>query len=129
MITKLSGDRVSKILTVSKKHYDITLRVFPEYKDKLGYATNAVNLDRWSYPGMEDVKDEESLIKLHQKAKRELIALLKMHKRVREDSMIISWTRRITLYKRPYFVERLINEVEDKDLLFVIGGRHILKTE
>jgi len=123
MITKLSGDRVSKILTVSKKHYDITLRVFPEYKDKLGYATNAVNLDRWSYPGMEDVKDEESLIKLHQKAKRELIALLKMHKSVKEDSMIIAWTRRITLYKRPYFVERLINEVEDKDLIFVIGGK------
>ena len=42
-----------------------------------------------------------------------------------EDRMVLTWSRRITKYKRPYFIERLIEENSDlKDrAFFIVSGK------
>ncbi|WP_243679133.1 glycogen/starch/alpha-glucan phosphorylase [Vulcanisaeta distributa] len=39
------------------------------------------------------------------------------------DSFVVAWVRRMTLYKRPHFVARLIEEGEFNDVVFILGGK------
>ncbi|MEM1938054.1 MAG: glycogen/starch/alpha-glucan phosphorylase, partial [Candidatus Caldarchaeum sp.] len=55
---------------------------------------------------------------------RRLLLEAKPGLRVDEETMVVSWPRRITRYKRPYFVERLVEEVGGTlRVVFLLAGK------
>ncbi|MCY0860043.1 MAG: glycogen/starch/alpha-glucan phosphorylase [Sulfolobaceae archaeon] len=134
MITKASLTRVSKAFAVSKKQEELVKKMFPEYSEKITHVTNAVNLDRWTHPEITKLLkrnngkiDGKGFLEAHRRAKKDLFNLLRNYKssiQYNEDLFFVSWVRRITPYKRPYFAYWLIEELKDnKDLIFIIGGK------
>ncbi|MEM3662091.1 MAG: glycogen/starch/alpha-glucan phosphorylase [Sulfolobales archaeon] len=131
ILTKISASRVDEVYTVSEKHYEITLSTFPEFSGKLSYVTNGINIERWVHREIKkfyklDKIDPRDFHEAHMKAKIELVDLLKNYKKIDVDSdkMIISWARRVTRYKRPYFMIRLAEDLADRDdVLIVLGGK------
>lgn len=119
-MTEAAMEVCEKVFTVSRKHLEVTKMIFPKYADKLSYATNAIDLKRWqrieSDPG-----DAASLYKLHQNLKNEFATIIRMlsGKDV-GDRMIVSWCRRITRYKRPYFIEWFLEENTDLNNVFIV---------
>ncbi|MDP8002700.1 MAG: glycogen/starch/alpha-glucan phosphorylase [Caldisphaera sp.] len=134
-LTKIGLEKATITYTVSAKHEDITKKLFEDYKDKITHITNGVNLNRWVHPaiknlieskGIENITKEE-LWEAHQKAKKDLIYLLKNYKFNIDnfsERPIILYARRMTSYKRPYFIANFIEENNsNKDTLFVLGGK------
>lgn len=136
MITRLALERVSKAYAVSRKHYEVTKILFPEFVHKFSYVTNGVSIDRWRHhvirdlvasKGLENISSED-LWRTHLKIKKELIKdLLKIYKpglEIDETTPIAVWCRRIVRYKRPYFITWFIEDIgRDLDVVFVIGGK------
>jgi len=135
MLTRVVLDRVEKAFTVSRKHYEITARIFHEYSGKFSYVTNGIDIERWMHPiikgliagrGLEKIEAEE-LWKVHLEVKGELIKLLSLYKRgltISREIPIVVWCRRLTRYKRPYFVSWFVEEVGHKlNAVFVLGGK------
>ncbi|MCS7111488.1 MAG: glycogen/starch/alpha-glucan phosphorylase [Ignisphaera sp.] len=119
-MTEAAMEVCEKVFTVSRKHFEVTRMVFPRYVNKLTYVTNAIDVKRWqrieSDPG-----DAASFSKLHQNLKNELTTIIRtLSGKDAGDRMIISWCRRITRYKRPYFVEWLLEEDMDLDSVFIV---------
>ena len=132
MITRISGSRADTIFTVSEKHYKVTRATFPEFDHKLSYVTNGVSLDRWVDPRLreflgKEVIDKEDFWRRHIEIKRDLLNLLRRYKEDIDGDVnkpIVSWARRLTRYKRPYFAVRLIEDtVHEEDAIFVLGGK------
>jgi len=132
MLTKLVIEKADKVVAVSRKHERITLKTFPETLNKLTYVTNGVNLDRWVHPEIKKVLllpdiDVKNFIKAHNFIRSQLSNFIKVekNKEVKSDSILVTWARRITSYKRPYFVIRLIEELSNLDLptFFILGGK------
>ncbi|MEM2200246.1 MAG: glycogen/starch/alpha-glucan phosphorylase [Ignisphaera sp.] len=137
-ITKLALERVAKAFAVSKKHYETCIKkLFPEFASKFSYVTNGVSEDRWRHNKIKELISNkksyenispEDLWRTHLEIKNELMHLItKYYKpRLEIDSSvpIIVWCRRLTKYKRPYFVIKFIEEIgRDLNVLFVVGGR------
>ncbi len=136
MLTKLAMDKSKKIFTVSKKHLEITKQMFPAYSEKISYVTNAVEETRWMHPALKriineipvelELIDPDMLWKAHQEARNDLVKLIRQYKdtvRITENKMIIVWARRLTRYKRPYFIAEFIEEHNTEDVFFVLGGK------
>lgn len=134
ILTKIGFEKSVISYTVSAKHEEITKNVFKDYKDKITHVTNGVNLDRWVGNHIKDLLKSKDLDKIekedvweaHQKSKNELAIFLKNYKSdIKIDNKpIIIWLRRMTSYKRPYFITRFIEENNiSKDAVFVIGGK------
>ncbi len=120
-MTEAAMEVSEKVFTVSRKHFEITKTIFSRYADKLSYITNAIDLERWQRI-KNSIGDRESFSKLHQNLKNEFISLIKVlsGKEV-GDRMVISWCRRIVRYKRPYFIEWLLEENTDvRDVVFIV---------
>jgi starch phosphorylase len=117
---------------VSRKHLETLSKIFPQYSWKLGYVRNGVDLERWSHReikvlvsrGLRYVSLEE-LRRARNMAREDLISMIRAKKPgIRIGRTIIAWARRITRYKRPYLVERLIREVgRELDVTFVLAGK------
>jgi starch phosphorylase len=132
-LTELALDNVTQAFAVSKKHHEIMQNCFSAYKDKIGYVTNGIDLERWTHPEISKLVTEnkepssDGFSGAHWCARNDLIGVLRQCKpgmQVGEDTPIVSWSRRTTKYKRPYFVERLIWEVgKDMDAVFVLAGK------
>ena len=134
MLTKIGFENSVSSYTVSAKHEEITKKVFEEYKDKITHVTNGVNLDRWVSDYIKNLLKSKEMEKLekedvweaHVKSKTELGFLLKNYKpdvKIDEKPVVI-WLRRLTSYKRPYFIIKFIEESSlSKDAIFVIGGK------
>ncbi len=134
ILTRLGLGKAKACFTVSAKHLEITRRMFPEYRDKLTHATNGVDVERWMHPtvkrlvaekGLEGL-DKEALWEAHLEARRQLEELLRRYKpgmRVPDNAPIVVWARRLTRYKRPYFVSRFIEEHNDLEAVFVLAGK------
>lgn len=137
MLTRIALQRVSKAFAVSRKHYEICRTLFYDYRDKLSYVTNGVSEDRWRHRLIKSLVSEkggeervlaEEFWRTHLRIKRELVeTVIKRYKpgiEVEDSTPIVVWCRRITRYKRPYFISQFIEEVgRDLDVLFVVGGK------
>ncbi|MBP1357418.1 MAG: glycogen/starch/alpha-glucan phosphorylase [Sulfolobus sp.] len=131
MITKVALDKVSKAFTVSAKHQELTVNLFRESREKLSHVTNGVELDRWTHPEILKFLSKgqfnvEEFRKAHERAKRDLLNLLKEYKGniPSEETFVVSWVRRVTPYKRPYFAVRLAEEFKEfNNILFILGGK------
>jgi len=132
IITKISSSRVDKIFAVSEKHYEITRATFPEFDIKLSYVTNGVSLRRWMNEEIKNIYRDERIdpseyLEAHNKIKKRLLELARSYKKdldIKDHVFIASWARRVTRYKRPYFMIRLIEDLADKmNILFILGGK------
>jgi len=118
VMTELGLSIASQGIVVSKKMLKFIGRVFPHHMHKIKAITNAVEIPRWRHPLLNSVKDLDDFIKKKKEVKKE--ALKKLGKET--EKPVISWVRRITQYKRPEFILRLIDELKD-DAFFIIGGK------
>lgn len=133
VLTRITSARVDSVVTVSEKHYMITKTTFPELENRLSYITNGVSIERWMHPEIKKVYrtdgiDKREFIEAHKRVKRELLALLREYKRDLgdySDRPVVLWARRVTRYKRPYFMTRLIEDIAGggHEVLFVLGGK------
>lgn len=105
-------------IVVSKKMLKHVKRTFPHHIHKIKSITNAVEIPRWRHPLINNVTDIDDFIKKKKEIKRE--SLKRLGKET--DKPVISWVRRITQYKRPEFIIRLIDDIKD-DAVFLIGGK------
>lgn len=128
----LAMDRTSHVFAVSAKHEKLVKQISPPFSDKITHATNGVNIDRWTHPEIMKVLESgtlsrESFAAARKKIRKELEKFLHIYKRdisLDDDVFVVAWPRRVTRYKRPYFVERLIADVSDSvDAFFVLGGK------
>ncbi|MEM4815292.1 MAG: glycogen/starch/alpha-glucan phosphorylase [Ignisphaera sp.] len=120
-MTEAAMEISEKVFTVSRKHFEITRTLFPKYANKLSYVTNAIDIERWQR--VKNIQgDAESFSKIHQDLKREFSMVVQtLSGKKIGDRMIISWCRRITRYKRPYFIEWFLEENTDlKDAAFIV---------
>ncbi len=118
-----------QVFAVSAKHLDMLLKIFPHYGEKMSYVTNGVNIDRWMNIEMREKYENHELtldefVKLKQKAKEDLGRFIRGFKDVDLDGkLVVSWCRRLVPYKRPFFISRLIEELKNREIIFIIGGK------
>jgi len=124
--TEAAMEEANEVYAVSRKHAETTRKLFPKYSDKISYITNAIDLGRWMKVG--EVNSPSRLWEEHLRLRDDLKSLIwgLTGKRV-GDRMILSWTRRIVKYKRPYYLERLAREENLRDRIFIVvaGKPHI----
>ncbi len=123
-MTEAAMEKVSQVFTVSRKHLEVTKSTFPKYVSKMSYVTNGIFLDRWQRIGG-DV-DINKFMEYRNNLKMELKSIVRaLSGKNIEDRMVLTWSRRITKYKRPYFIEWLIEENSDlKDrAFFIVSGK------
>ncbi|MEM0373926.1 MAG: glycogen/starch/alpha-glucan phosphorylase, partial [Sulfolobales archaeon] len=135
MLTRLIIEHSDKVVAVSRKHEKVTLKTFPETLQKLTHVTNGVNIDRWMHDEIKKLLilpevDVRNFMKAHNVIKSQLLEFLgkKNNKKIiinYKDIFFITWARRITTYKRPFFIARLIEEISGLDLpvFFILGGK------
>ena len=124
------GLAVSKqVFAVSAKHLDMVLKIFPHYGEKMSYITNGVNIDRWMNIEMREKYENHELtldefVRIKQKAKEELSRFIAGFKSLDlENRFVVAWCRRMVPYKRPFFASRLIEDLKDRQIIFIIGGK------
>ncbi|MDW8063072.1 MAG: glycogen/starch/alpha-glucan phosphorylase [Candidatus Caldarchaeum sp.] len=129
----LSMEKATQVFAVSAKHERLVKQVTQSYDGKISHVTNGVNLQRWTHPEIQRLIKNNRLLSVEDfasarlKMRSELVDLLKKTKpdiRVDSDDFLVAWPRRMSKYKRPYFVERLVREVaDDFSVVFVLGGK------
>jgi len=67
----------------------------------------------------------ETLKETRLEAKRELESLLRVYKPGVEvgNKIVITWSRRLSRYKRPYFIARFLEENPDLNAIVVLAGK------
>ncbi|GAA5420581.1 hypothetical protein Stok01_02546 [Sulfurisphaera tokodaii] len=118
VMTEIGLSSAVQGIVVSKKMLHHVSKTFPHHMHKIKAITNAVEIPRWRHPLLNNVKDLDDFIKKKKEVKKE--SLKKLGKE--SDKPTIGWVRRITQYKRPEFILRLIDELRD-DVVFIIGGK------
>ncbi|BFH73056.1 glycosyltransferase [Sulfurisphaera javensis] len=118
VMTEIGLSVATQGIVVSKKMIKHVSKVFPHHMHKIKAITNAVEIPRWRHPLLNNVKDLDDFIRKRKEIKKE--SLKKLGKE--SEKPVISWVRRITQYKRPEFILRLIDELKD-DVIFIIGGK------
>lgn len=128
-LTHLALSRTNEVILVSEKQRDVLSRVFVEHRNKFKSVTNGVHLDRWVHEKIlsnhiKGLVNANTLMDARRSAKEKLNSLLKNYKDVEiGDRPVVSWTRRLVRYKRPYFIYKFIEEYGGSDVVFVIGGK------
>lgn len=125
--TEAAMEEASEVYAVSRKHAEITKKLFPRYASRIKYITNAIDLERWMRVKA-GIQNPRELWSEHLRLREELESIIAglTGKKV-GDRMIVAWTRRIVKYKRPYFVEKLVEERDLRDRIFIVvaGKPHI----
>lgn len=122
--------RLGRVIVVSQKQRDIIPRIFPEVRSKLKAITNGIYLERWMDPVLlkawftNDLK-LELLKERREISKKKIENLICKYKPGVKlgDKMVITWARRLSRYKRPYFIARFIEEYPDLDVIYVLAGK------
>jgi len=128
-LTQYALERLGKANVVSMKQRDVLNKVFPKYSDRFNAVTNGIYLERWMHPDLyrayrNNKASIDLLKKTRMESKKILEKLLKNYKDMEiGDRMVITWTRRLARYKRPYFVARFIEENHDQNVIYVLGGK------
>jgi starch phosphorylase len=107
-------------IVVSKKMLHHVRRTFPHHFYKIRAVTNAVEIPRWQHSLLREVKGFEDFVRKKREIKTE--SLMKLGRGEGTNRVVIGWARRVTQYKRPDFILRLIDEVKDS-VFFIIGGK------
>lgn len=122
--------RLKEVIVVSQKQRDIIPIIFPEATGKIRAITNGIYLERWMDPRLYSAwRNNELSLELlkntRRASRRELESYLKSVKKdlVLGDKIVVAWARRLSRYKRPYFIARFIEENPDVDAVFVIAGK------
>ncbi|MEM2376676.1 MAG: glycogen/starch/alpha-glucan phosphorylase [Sulfolobales archaeon] len=129
VLTDIGLAASSQAFAVSAKHLDILLKIFPHFSDKLSYVTNGINIERWMHPKLKEIYEShkltlDTLPEFKRRAKNELEDFLRKFKDISiEGKVLVMWGRRIVAYKRPWFIIRLINELKDERVVFVLSGK------
>jgi starch phosphorylase len=118
VLTEVGLAASSEGIVVSKKMLSFTQRTFPHHARKIRAVTNAVEVPRWRHPALEGVKDVEELKAARARAREEALKALG----IKTDKPVIVWARRLTAYKRPDFIVRLIEDI-NTDAFYILGGR------
>ncbi len=129
VLTDIGLAASSQAFAVSAKHLDILLKIFPHFSDKLTYVTNGINIERWMHPKLKESYEShrltlDTLPEFKRKVRSELEVFLRNFKDVSLEGKVIAlWCRRIVAYKRPWFAIRLIKELKDKPIVFILSGK------
>ncbi|MGC8606543.1 MAG: glycogen/starch/alpha-glucan phosphorylase [Vulcanisaeta sp.] len=130
VLTSIGAAMAWEIIMVSSKHYDIMRKVIPQYISKARFITNGVDLNRWMDPEIRMLYEKGSLTRdnlglIKSRLRNELQGLIRSYKSIElnNNALVTAWVRRMTLYKRPHFVARLIEEGEFNDVIFILGGK------
>ncbi|MFX1388823.1 MAG: alpha-glucan family phosphorylase [Promethearchaeota archaeon] len=148
-MTLLALNASGYINAVSKKHTEVSKRMFPNYK--VNQITNGVHLGYWLTPYMRDFLnneltrdwhhnfelfnnalnlDKNELWRTHNKAKHRLIEYENSHSWIlfEKNLLTIGFARRIAEYKRPLLMftdlERLAKIIKGKAQLIFAGKAH-----
>ncbi|AHC50794.1 glycosyl transferase family 1 [Sulfolobus acidocaldarius SUSAZ] len=124
MLTRLLLNYSNYFHTVSVKHNNLTKIMFPESNPSP--FTNGVSFDRWMHEEIKKIYNtgKGSFGEARVKARNDLVSLLRKYKEIDQDKLLVVWARRMTRYKRPYFVSRLIREMgKDLNVVFVVAGK------
>ncbi|MFX1504098.1 MAG: alpha-glucan family phosphorylase [Promethearchaeota archaeon] len=148
-MTILALNASGYINAVSKKHSEISKKMFPNYE--INHITNGIHVGYWLSPYMRDLLNEEltrdwhhnlnlfknaltldsyELWRVHNKAKRSLIEYENSHSWILfdKDLLTIGFCRRIAEYKRPLLIfndlERLAKIIKKKAQLIFAGKAH-----
>ncbi len=148
-MTILALNASGYVNAVSKKHAEISNKMFPNYE--INHITNGVHLGYWLSPYMRDFFNEElsrdwhhnldlfdraldldsyELWRAHNKAKKRLIEYEKSHSWILLDRelLTIGFGRRMAEYKRPLLIfndlERLAKIIKNKAQLIFAGKAH-----
>jgi starch phosphorylase len=138
VLTIIGFEKAESVFAVSRKHRDIMRKVFPKYAEKMNYITNGVCVERWlSEPAKrilkgkraEDltVEDARSIRSSNRQMLLELVGRYKLEAEDWAKKPILVWARRITRYKRPYFVTWLFERdpsLADKFFIVLSGKPH-----
>ncbi|MEM2210216.1 MAG: glycogen/starch/alpha-glucan phosphorylase [Nitrososphaerales archaeon] len=128
-LTEIGLAAASEVFAVSAKHYEIMCKIIPHFSEKLRFVTNGIFIDRWMDEDLKTRYEKGNLylhdfVSIRESIKKKFINFIKQYKDIDiNDRIIIGWCRRFTLYKRPEFVIKAINEVSNKDSLFIISGK------
>jgi starch phosphorylase len=121
---------LDSVIVVSRKQADIIPKIFPESSGKVKAITNGIHLERWMDERLyvawkRGELTKELLLGVRMSNKKVLESFLKTIKpEVKiEDRIVLTWARRLTRYKRPYFVTRFIEENPDIDAVVIMSGR------
>ncbi|MCS7107117.1 MAG: glycogen/starch/alpha-glucan phosphorylase [Acidilobaceae archaeon] len=126
-MTEAAMEEVEQVFAVSKLHAKLTRKMFPKYVHKISYVTNGVDLASWQRV---QASSPEELAKVRAGLKEQLSSMISAvstapAKRV-GGRLLVAWVRRMVRYKRPYFLERLVEErdLRDRFFLLVAGKPH-----
>ncbi|MEM4380954.1 MAG: glycogen/starch/alpha-glucan phosphorylase [Candidatus Caldarchaeum sp.] len=129
----LACENAYMVYAVSAKHESLVKKYSEKYAYKTFHVTNGVNLGRWVHPTVArrllggrslSLEEVRALREPVRALLRRLLLEAKPGLRVDEETMVVSWPRRITRYKRPYFVERLVEEVGGTlRVVFLLAGK------
>ena len=138
VLTVVGLTHAQQAFTVSRKHLEITKKLFPEHTYKLSYVTNGVHVNRWLIDPLKKILKAKTpreltvsdIRRAHEYARDRLVALVERTAPGKDASIarkkpVLVWARRITRYKRPYFITRLFKEhpsLADK-AFFVLAGK------
>lgn len=130
VLTELGLSMSGEVIVVSRKMRDVVSRVIPHHMHKVKYITNGVDSVRWVDERImklykEGSLDIDKLASIKDDMAKELESFLSRYKpgiRI-DDKITVLWTRRITRYKRPDFVLRLIEEQRRDDVVFILSGK------
>ncbi|MFX1281729.1 MAG: alpha-glucan family phosphorylase, partial [Promethearchaeota archaeon] len=148
-MTILALNASGYVNAVSKKHTEVSNKMFPNYK--INHITNGIHLGYWLSPFIRDFLNNEltrdwhhnfklfdkaldldnyELWRAHNKAKKRLIEYENSHSWVLFDKnlLTIGFGRRIAEYKRPMLIftdlERLAKIIKNKAQLIYAGKAH-----
>jgi len=127
-MTTLAASLCDEIITVSRKHEEVSKKMLPQFSKKIRHVTNGIEIYRWMDPELlkhyqNNTLNVENLKIVKEKAKLKFFDFLKNYKDLKKENMLISWTRRTVTYKRPYFVLNFIEENPELNVNFFLAGK------
>ena len=127
-MTTLAASLCDEIITVSRKHEEVSKKMLPQFSKKIRHVTNGIEIYRWMDPDLlkhyqNNTLNVENLKIVKEKAKLKFFDFLKNYKDLKKENMLISWTRRTVTYKRPYFVLNFIEENPELNVNFFLAGK------
>ncbi|MCX8195927.1 MAG: glycogen/starch/alpha-glucan phosphorylase [Acidilobaceae archaeon] len=124
-MTEAAMEAADQVFAVSRLHAKMTRRMFPQYAEKILYVTNGIDLERWQRV---KASSPEELSRKRSALREQLASFVSAISMKRVGGrLLVSWARRMVKYKRPYFLERLLEERDLKDRIFIVaaGKPHI----
>ncbi len=127
-LTILAARHSRKVFTVSRKHYEITMKLFPQISGNLTYVTNGVFIERYvPYELPDAVKrgDLAAFREIREILRNKLLAEVRDQLKIdieSDERPVVVWARRLAPYKRPDFPARFIRDHPD-DAIYVLAGK------